>query len=452
MSLTTWVPGVEQDSDFSLANIPFGIVTTPDDSTRHAATAIGSHVLDLKVLSQQPAFGTIFPSLKDHSHVFTAPSLNAFAALGRTVHTHVRAALQDILSEATKHPNFLKDNAQLREKALVPLSKAKLHLPMEIGDYTDFYAGYHHAFGVGSMWRGPANALQPNYLQLPVGYHGRASSIVVSGTPIVRPKGQIRPDPAAPPIVGPCRRLDFELELGCFVARGNDMGASIDVDQAEKETIFGYVLVNDWSARDIQNWEYVPLGPFNGKNFATTISAWVVTPDALESFKSTGIEVEGRTEVQDYLREANKESVFDIKCEIDLTSECLSQIDSLERPSADGHWSAPEDDTTIISRVSSKNLIWSFPQMLAHHTLGGCPMRTGDMIASGTISGTNSSEYGSLLEMTEGGNKDVLLYGMDARKFLKDGDTITFRASCGAQGLKVGFGECSGKLFSALNV
>lgn len=326
-ALKTWVPDVEQDSDFSLANIPFGIVTTPDDSTPHAATAIGSYVLDLKVLSQQPDFGTIFPFLKDSSHVLAAPSLNAFAALGRTVHRQARTALQDLLSEATKHPAFFKDNAQLREKALIPLGKAKLHLPMEIGDYTDFYAGYHHAFGVGSMWRGPANALQPNYLHLPVGYHGRASSIVVSGTPIVRPRGQIRPDPEAAPSVAPCRRLDIELELGCFLARGNDMGASIDVKTAEDEHVFGYVLVNDWSARDIQNWEYVPLGPFNGKNFATTISPWVVTPDALEPFKSKGIEVEGRPEVQDYLREEKNESVFDIKCDIDLTSECLAELD-----------------------------------------------------------------------------------------------------------------------------
>lgn len=317
----TWVPDVEQDSDFSVANIPFGIVTTPDDSTPHAATAIGSHVLDLKVLSQQPDFATIFPALKDNGDVLAAPSLNAFAALGRPIHRQVRTTLQDLLCEDTKHPAFLKDNILLREKSLIPLSKVKLHLPMEIGDYTDFYAGYHHAFGVGAMWRGPANALQPNYLHLPVGYHGRASSIVVSGTPIVRPRGQIRPDPAAAPIVAPCRRLDIELELGCLVAKGNEMGTSIGVDRAADEHVFGYVLVNDWSARDIQNWEYVPLGPFNGKNFATTISPWVVTPEALESFRTTGIEVEGRPEVQDYLREERKESVFDIQCEIDLTSE-----------------------------------------------------------------------------------------------------------------------------------
>lgn len=335
----TWVPGVEPDSDFSLANIPFGIVTTPQDSTPHPATAIGGHILDLKLLSEQPDFETVFPSLQGHGHVFSSSSLNAFAALGRPVHREVRSTIQHLLSEDTKHSTFLKDNASLREKVLVPMATVKMHLPMEIGDYTDFYAGYHHAFGVGSMWRGPANALQPNYLHLPVGYHGRASSIVVSGTPIVRPTGQLIADPTAEgpkqPSVLPSRRLDIELELGCFVARGNDMGTAIDVNKADEDHIFGYVLVNDWSARDIQNWEYVPLGPFNGKNFATTISPWVVTPDALEAFRAEGIEVGERPEVQEYLREQRKDNVFDIKCEIDLTSKwpvvgyiCGSHADS----------------------------------------------------------------------------------------------------------------------------
>ncbi|CAN8097990.1 unnamed protein product [Discula destructiva] len=430
LGMRTWVPDVSPDSDFSLANIPFGIVTTAADDTPHAATAIGSHILDLKVLSQEPGFAAIFHFLKDHSHVLATPSLNALADLGRPIHSQTRAAIQDLLSEDTTNPAFLKQNSQLQEKALVPLSKVQLHLPMQIGDYTDFYAGYHHALGVGAMWRGPAAALQPNYLHLPVGYHGRASSIVVSGTPIVRPTGQIRPGPDQQPIVGPSRRLDIELELGCFVARGNNMGTSIAVDRAETDHVFGYVLVNDWSARDIQNWEYVPLGPFNGKNFATTISPWVVTPDALHRFRAKGIEVEGRPEIQDYLRESKEDNVFDIKCQIDLTT--------------------AEGDTTTLSRVSSRNLVWSFPQMLAHHTLGGCPMRTGDMIASGTISGTTSSEFGSLLEMSQGGKKEVLLYGMDARTFLKDGDTVTLRASAGAQGLKVGFGDCSGRVFTSL--
>ncbi|KUI69972.1 Fumarylacetoacetase [Cytospora mali] len=431
-SFTTWVPGVEPDSDFSLANIPFGIATTPHDSNPHAVTAIGSHVLDLKVLLGHPGAESIFACLKGHEHVISSTSLNAFAELGRDVHRQVRSSIQELLSVDTKQPEFLKENTSLREKALIPLKDVKMSLPMRIGDYTDFYAGYHHAFGVGSMWRGPANALQPNYTHLPVGYHGRASSIVVSGHPIKRPVGQVIVDPSAElkqPVVKPSQKLDIELELGCFIARGNEMGTPIDVNQAE-DHIFGYVLLNDWSARDIQNWEYVPLGPFNGKNFSTTISPWVIVPEALEPFKSRGIDLEGRPALQDYLKEEKVDGFFDIKCEIDLTT--------------------PEGDTTTISKVSTKNLLWSFPQMLAHHTLGGCPMRSGDLIASGTISGTKPSEYGSLLEMSEGGKKEVLLYGMDARKFLKDGDTITFRASGGESGNRVGFGECAGRIYSVV--
>jgi fumarylacetoacetase len=322
-SFTTWVPDVEPDSSFSLANIPFGIATTLNDSSPHAVTAIGCHILDLKVLLEQPEAESVFPCLKGHEHVFSSPSLNAFADLGRHVHSQVRSTIQDLLSLDTKHPEFLKDKTALREKALLPVSNVKMCLPMQIGDYTDFYAGYHHAFGVGSMWRGPANALQPNYTHLPVGYHGRSSSIVVSGHPVRRPVGQIVVDPTAEPkqpAVKPSQKLDIELELGCFIARGNEMGTSIDVNKAE-EHIFGYVLLNDWSARDIQNWEYVPLGPFNGKNFATTISPWVIMPEALEPFRSKGIDLDGRPELQDYLKEEKADGFFDIKCEIDLTSE-----------------------------------------------------------------------------------------------------------------------------------
>lgn len=325
-SLTTWVPGVEPDSGFSLVNIPFGIATTPNDSSPHAVTAIGSHVLDLKVLLEDPAAGSVFPSLEGHNHVFSTPSLNAFAELGRDVHRQVRSTIQELLSEDTERPEFLKDNTTLRERALLPTTGVKMCLPMQIGDYTDFYAGYHHAFGVGSLWRGPANALQPNYTHLPVAYHGRASSIVVSGYPIKRPVGQMVVDPTAEPkqpAVKPTQKLDMELELGCFIARGNDMGTPVGVNRAE-EHIFGYVLLNDWSARDIQNWEYVPLGPFNGKNFATTISPWVIMPEALEPFRSRGIDLEGRPALQDYLSGETADSFFDIKCEIDLTSKTPS--------------------------------------------------------------------------------------------------------------------------------
>lgn len=336
MTTSTWVSDVDPESDFSLANIPFGIATTADSEAPRAVTAIGSHVLDLKRLLDQDDADNIFPYLKEYGNIFDSPTLNSFAELGRDIHRQVRTTIQDLLSVDTKHPEFLKDNTELREKALLPRTKVKMHLPMHIGDYTDFYAGYHHAFGVGSMWRGPANALQPNYTHLPVGYHGRASSIVVSGHPIKRPVGQIITDPAAEPkqpTVRPSQKLDIELELGCFVARGNEMGTPIDVNKAD-DHIFGYVLLNDWSARDIQNWEYVPLGPFNGKNFASTISPWVITPDALEPFRSKGIELEGRPELQGYLKEARPENVFDVQCEIDLTSKFLARI-----------WSAAESQS-----------------------------------------------------------------------------------------------------------
>ncbi|KAI1846337.1 hypothetical protein JX266_007542 [Neoarthrinium moseri] len=428
--MTTWVPDVSPESPFSLANIPFGIITTEHDSAPRAAVAIGSHVVDLKALSGSKEFAEAATTIPGLGDVFSQPTLNAFAALGRPVHQQLRALLQDILSSDTKHPAVLRDNAELRQRALVPQAKVKMHLPMDIRDYTDFYAGYHHAYNVGVLFRGPANALQPNYTHLPVGYHGRASSIVVSGTPIRRPWGQILLDPAAEPkqpTTAPCRRLDIELELGCFIAKPNALGEPVKVEEAE-EFIFGYVLLNDWSARDIQAWEYVPLGPFNGKNFGSTISPWVVLADALEPFRTKGFE--NKTQLQDYLKEAKEETALDIELQIDLTT--------------------VEGDTTTIGVTSAKQLMWSFPQMIAHHTLGGCPLNTGDMLGSGTISGTKPSERGSLLEMSEGGKKDINLAGMHVRRFLKDGDTITLRGVCGKEGARVGFGDCTGTIFPAI--
>lgn len=316
--MATWVPDVSAESPFSLANIPFGIITTEHDSNKRVAVAIGSYVVDLKALSQSKSL------VQGKDEVFSQSTLNDFAALGRSVHREVRKSLQDILSADTKIPEVLKDNDTLRQKALIPQYKFKMHLPMRIGDYTDFYAGYNHAYNVGVLFRGPANALQPNYTHIPVGYHGRASSIVVSGTPVRRPWGQILLDPTAEPkqpTTAPCRRLDIELELGCFIAKPNQLEDSITVENAE-EHIFGYVLLNDWSARDIQAWEYVPLGPFNGKNFASTISPWVVLADALEPFRTKGLE--NKTELQDYLKESKSETAFDIKLEVDLISKSLS--------------------------------------------------------------------------------------------------------------------------------
>ncbi|KAK8859722.1 Fumarylacetoacetase [Apiospora arundinis] len=429
---SSWVPDVTPESPFSLANIPFGIISTKDEPTPRPAVAIGTHALDLKALDGGIGLGEIVPELKGHEHVFQQTTLNAFAALGRPIHQQVRKALRDLLTSGSSSQvaQQLQENAELRQKALIPLSQVKMHMPMAIGDYTDFYAGYHHAFAVGSMFRGPAAALQPNYTHLPVGYHGRASSIVVSGTPVRRPWGQILLDPAAEPkqpTTAPCRRLDFELELGCFISKSNEQGTPVGIDEAEHH-IFGYVLLNDWSARDIQSWEYVPLGPFNSKNFASTISPWVVLADALEPFRTKGIE--NKTPVQDYMKEKKAETAIDINLEVDITT--------------------PEGDTTTITRTSAKQLMWSFPQMIAHHTLGGCNMRTGDMLGSGTISGTEPDARGSLLELSEGGKKDVMLYGMDMRRFLKDGDTITLRGTCGGSGERVGFGECTGRIYSAI--
>jgi fumarylacetoacetase len=443
---SSWVPDVSPTSDFSLENLPFGIVTTPVNPSPHAAVAIGSNILDLEVLAAHPStsLASLFPSLGGHEDVFAQPTLNAFAQLGRAVHREVRSGLRDLLAADTSRPDVLRDHAEWREKAILPQHSVRMHLPMAIGDYTDFYAGYHHAFAVGTMFRGAQNALQPNYTHLPVGYHGRASSIVVSGTPIRRPNGQILLDPAAElkqPITGPSRKLDFELELGCFIARPNEAGEAVGVDEAD-DRIFGYVLLNDWSARDIQAWEYVPLGPFNSKNFGTSVSPWVVLADALEPFRTKPIE--NVAELQGYLQEAKNASVFDIRLEVDLTSESAHKTQALAVADAS---QAPEGDTTTIARTSAKNLLWSFPQMIAHHTLGGCPLRTGDLLGSGTISGSGgSSECGSLLEMTQNGQNEVLLYGMDARTFLKDGDAITMRGVCGEDGARVGFGECRGAL------
>lgn len=343
------MPDCPADSPFSLANIPFGIIRTRNDNTPRPAIAIGNHVLDLRVLTQAPnfPFADVFsPSSRDTSpataseqelrQALSSSTLNAFAALGRPVHRLVRGGLQDLLDSETPHAAALRDSDDLRAAALLPRSAVRMNLPLTIGDYTDFYAGYHHAYAVGCMFRGPDNALQPNYNHLPVGYHGRASSIVVSGTPISRPKGQILLDPTATkkrPITAPCRKLDFELELGCFISRPNEMGRAVKVDDADEDHIFGYVLLNDWSARDIQSWEYVPLGPFNSKNFGSTIGAWVVLADALEPFRCPGVEnpevaaaeTAGEGGLQEYLAEkvggkGERGGMFDIRLEVDLIS------------------------------------------------------------------------------------------------------------------------------------
>lgn len=316
--LKSWLE-IAPRSDFSLANLPFGIVSTKVDRVPRPVTAIGDWALDLRAFQNAGGFNELSPTFCDLS-VFTNDSLNAFASLGRPAHRAIRRYLQDVLRHDTPFPAVLKDNPTLRTKVLIPLKQVTNHLPLTIGDYTDFFAGRNHAFNVGTLFRGPENALNPNYGHLPVAYHGRASSVVVSGTPIRRPKGQVLTDPKAQPQIPtfqPCRRLDIELELAMFVCQPNELGEPIAVENAD-DYVFGYALMNDWSARDIQVWEYVPLGPFNAKNFGTTVSPWVVLADALEPFRTKGIE--NPNELQDYLREKNSESVFDIDLEVDLTS------------------------------------------------------------------------------------------------------------------------------------
>ena len=324
MSLKSWLP-IRPDSHFSLANLPFGIITTPQSSTPHPAIAIGEHALDLAVFATNGGFSEL-PFIHPNLVVFARPMLNDFAALGRPAHRKVRQYLQEILAAGTSFPGILKDNELLRAQCLYQLTEVTNYLPLHVGDYTDFYVGMYHAMNVGRMFSGPGSALPPNYTHFPVGYHGRASSVVVSGTPIRRPWGQILEDPTAAakvPILAPSRRLDFEVEMGAFVCRANDLGQPVPIGEAD-ESIFGMVLLNDWSARDIQYWEIVPLGPFNSKNFATTISPWVVLADALTPFTTKGLAND--TNLLPYLQKKKEDDVYDIKLEAELTSRSLSRV------------------------------------------------------------------------------------------------------------------------------
>ncbi|KAI5455981.1 hypothetical protein BGZ63DRAFT_518439 [Mariannaea sp. PMI_226] len=421
----SWLP-IPRGSHFSLANIPFGIISTAANESRRPAVAIGDHVLDIQAFANGGGFSAA-PEIQHHVSVFSSTDLNAFAALGRPFHRSVRAYLQSILAADTKVPEVLKDNQQLQSQALLDKSVVTNHLPMTIGDYTDFYAGKNHAYNVGVLFRGPANAFQPNYTHLPVGYHGRASSVVTSGTPIRRPWGQILRPGDKIPTLAPCEKLDLELELGMFVCRENKLGAPISVGDAE-DHIFGYVLMNDWSARDVQAWEYVPLGPFTAKNLGTSISPWVVLADALEASKGPGIQND--TELLPYLRQESKDTVLGIDLEVDLITSSGKK--------------------STISRTNSKNLLWSWPQMIAHHTITGCNLRPGDLFGSGTISGTESGTEGSLLEQTHGGKAPLKLESGEERKFLQDGDTLVIRGSFGSGDSVVGFGEVSGTIQAPL--
>lgn len=420
----SWID-IDNESPFSLQNIPFGIISTDTDATPRPATIVGNTVLDLKSFAELGGFN----DLNMDKDVFKQPTLNAFAQLGRNVHNSVRMYLQHVFTKNGQFAERLETNDNVRERSLIEYKNVQMHVPMAIGDYTDFYVGLNHAYNCGVMFRGPENALQPNYYHLPVGYHGRASSIVVSGTNLHRPKGQILKDPTVKiPSLEECKKLDFELEFACFVSKSNKLGEPIDINDAE-DYIFGYVLMNDWSARDIQAWEYVPLGPFTAKSFGTSISPWVVLHDALEPFRCEGLKRPEDKQVLPYLQSKDEKSVFDMNLEIEVKTE--------------------DKDKAVISKVSSKNLLFSFPQMVTHHTVTGCNLQTGDLLGSGTISGVQGGDCGSMFELSQNGQKDVKI-GNSKRRFLQDGDTVTFRGYAGELGERVGFGPVSGTILSAV--
>lgn len=428
MPMRSWFP-ISPQSHFSLANIPFGIISSATSSKRRPAVAIGDHALDLDVFGSSNGFSGL-PIIQPHLAVFSQPVLNDFAALGQSVHGQVRRYIQQVFSQDTLWPELLKDNLPLQKRCLLPLHEVQNHLPMHIGDYTDFYAGRNHAYNVGALFRGPENALQPNYNHLPVGYHGRASSVVISGTPIRRPCGQILDDPVAipkKPSLTACKKLDIELELGAFVCKANKLGDPVSIESA-KESLFGVVLLNDWSARDIQAWEYVPLGPFTAKNFGTTISPWIVLTGALEP--SLVQSMKNSTELLPYLQEKRKDNVYNIDLEVELINS--------------------SGVSTTITRTSSRNLLFSFPQMLAHHSITGCSMQVGDLLGSGTISGAEEGSQGSLLEQCANGKTKIRLSGGEERTFLEDGDTVRIQGVAGSMDADlVGFGECTGTILPA---
>ncbi len=420
---------VPPGSPFPIQNLPYGVFSRPGHAAPRVGVALGEDIVDLAVLEDRGHLDV--PELRGR-RVFDRPALNAFLALGRPAWRAVRTRLQALL--AGEDPR-LKDDPTTMEAAIIPMREATMHLPAEVGDYTDFYSSRQHATNVGAMFRDPANALLPNWLHLPVGYHGRASSLVVSGTPVVRPKGQTRPDDAAPPVFGPSRQLDFELELGFLVGPGNELGRSLSVAEA-REKIFGYVLVNDWSARDLQKWEYVPLGPFLGKNFATTVSPWVVPADALEPFRVPGepqTPEAGNPEPLPYLRQREPRA-------LDLALDVLLETERMRSEGVAPH---------AISRSNARHLYWSAEQQLAHHTVNGCNARPGDLMASGTISGDARDSYGSLLELAWRGTRPLALPSGETRAFLHDGDRLILTGHAQGDGYQVGFGEAEGLVLPA---
>lgn len=402
------------DSDFSIHNIPFGVAVFNKEFIA-CCTRIGDQVIDLATLYDLAYFEDI-EGLEDN--IFEAYTLNEFIELGKPVTNAVRTRIQELLQEGS----ILSKDEKTIEEAFYDLDQVKMMMPVHIPNYTDFYSSIEHATNVGKMFRDPANALLPNWKHLPVGYHGRASSIVVSGTEINRPKGQMKPADADQPVFGPCKQLDFELEMAFIINKNTEMGESISTKEAE-DAIFGMVIFNDWSARDIQSWEYVPLGPFLAKNFGSSVSPWVVTLEALEPFRTASPKQD--PEVLDYLK-------FDGDKNYDINLEVYIQPENGEH--------------NLISESNYKHMYWNMTQQLAHHTVNGCNLEVGDMYASGTISGSDPKSFGSMLELTWRGQNPIQLSNGEERKFINDNDTVTMKAWAEKDGIRVGFGEVSGKV------
>lgn len=415
MSLKSFIH-VDAESDFSLHNIPFGIFSI---GPYHAAcTRVGNTIVDLSVCQNFDVFG----DLDLPKGIFSSKHLNDFISLGKNITSAVRLMLQSALTQG----GYLDQEYFKTSPLLYNYDEVQMLLPIQIGDYTDFYSSREHATNVGKMFRDPENALLPNWLHLPVGYHGRASSIVVSGTPIKRPSGQILPDGSAQPVFSKTGQLDFELEMAFVIGKDSELGSSITVNDAE-DYIFGLMLFNDWSARDIQKWEYVPLGPFLAKNFASTVSPWIITLEALEPFRVKGPHQE--PQVLSYL-EYTGEKNYDIHLTVDIIAESGSKC-----------------------RVSTSNfrfMYWNMCQQLAHHTVNGCNVRVGDLMASGTISGKDENSYGSMLEITWKGTRPVKLDDGTERKFIMNGDQVIMRGMAVKDDIRVGFGPCDGRIIDGL--
>jgi fumarylacetoacetase len=416
--MKSWLK-IPLNSDFPLENLPFGIAEIANGKTI-AVTRIGDHIIDLEKLQQSGVFNDLG---FDFEGKFSQSVLNDFIGMDKKAHKAIRKKLQEIFSEANL--SFPEKIKSIKENILISPESVKMLMPVKVTDYTDFYSSIEHATNVGTMFRDPSNALLPNWRHLPVGYHGRASSIVVSGTDIHRPKGQTMPPGAEKPVFGPSKMFDFELEMAFVVGKSTELGDGVPADKAE-DYIFGFLLFNDLSARDIQSWEYVPLGPFLSKNFGSIVSPWIVTLDALQPFRVIGPDQE--PEVLPYLKTDGLRN-FDINLEVLIKPE--------------------NGRENVVCRSNFRYMYWNICQQLAHHTVNGCNITTGDLYASGTISGPDAGSYGSMLELTWRGTKPITLNDGSERKFINDNDTLIIRGFAEKDGLRIGFGECVTRILPA---